>query len=339
MVHEWDPSMAPDAEVEAVVDLINATIRADLPADPTWDPVGYREYLTCTMPGERRACWIVADPNADRVLGVASMLLMDDIGVFELMVHPDGRRGGVGSALLLAAARRAADEGIPSLGVEAVGDTPAVPFYEANGFRWAYCEMRNVLDLSTVDWFRLGEMARGISSGYRVEYYRGGPPESLYPAYARAKESVRDDGDGDLDLRPSSYEPERLRASLATLAARGLAVYIVLARHEPTDTVAGLTEVVVPRQRPGRADQYDTIVVPEHRGYGIGRAMKARMLFELRSAEPRLQDVQTWHATEKEPMLKVNAELGFLPDREWREYEADVPDLLKRLGPTAARSR
>jgi hypothetical protein len=34
-------------------------------------------------------------------------------------------------------------------------------------------------------------------------------------------------------------------------------------------------------------------------------------------------------------MLKVNADLGFQPDREWREYEADVAELLKRLGPTS----
>jgi hypothetical protein len=30
-------------------------------------------------------------------------------------------------------------------------------------------------------------------------------------------------------------------------------------------------------------------------------------------------------------MLKVNADLGFKPDRQWREYEADVPELLEHL--------
>jgi GNAT superfamily N-acetyltransferase len=336
MVQEWDPAIAPEAELGAVVDLLNAAGEVDVPDDPRWRIDGYREYLCCTMPGERRACWLAPDPHADRLLGQANVLLMDDIGVIDLIVHPDARNHGVGSALLLAVARRAADDGIPSLGVEAIGDTPSVPFYEAHGFRWAYAEMRNVLDLSTVDWLKLGGMAQGIGSGYRVEYYPGGPPENLFAAYARAKESVRDDTDGDLALRPSSYDPERLRASLATLHARGLKPYIVLAVHESSGTVAGLTEVVVPRQRPGRADQYDTIVVPEHRGYGIGRAIKARMLFELRAAEPNLAEVQTWHALEKEPMLKVNAELGFQPDREWREYEADVNELLKRLGPSPA---
>lgn len=320
----------------AVIDLLNDAGEVDVPNDPRWRVEGYREYLCCTMPGERRACWVVPDPDDDRLLGQANVLLMDDIGVIDLIVHPDARGRGVGSALLLAMARRAHDEGIPSLGVEAIGDTPSIPFYERHGFRWAYAEIRNVLEFSAVDWLKLGGMAQGIGSGYRVEYYPGGPPESLFEAYAAAKESVRDDADGDLDLRPSSYDPERLRASLATLNGRGLKPYIVLAIHESTGDVAGLTEVVVPRQRPGRADQYDTIVMPQHRGNGIGRAIKARMLFELRAAEPKLKEVQTWHALEKDPMLKVNADLGFLPDREWREYEADVPDLLRKLGPSLA---
>ena len=73
----------------------------------------------------------------------------------------------------------------------------------------------------------------------------------------------------------------------------------------------------------------DTVVVPAHRGYGLGRALKARMLFELRSAEPQLTEVQTWNAFENEPMLRVNAELGFIPDRQWMEYEADVADLAR----------
>ena len=106
----------------------------------------------------------------------------------------------------------------------------------------------------------------------------------------------------------------------------------MVAIHERSGTVAGLTEVVTPVQHPTRADQYDTIVVPEHRGYGIGRAIKARMLFELRSAESGLHDVQTWNAPENEYMLKVNAELGFKADREWREYDAEVPDLVRHLG-------
>jgi GNAT superfamily N-acetyltransferase len=251
--------------------------------------------------------------------------------VLELLVRPDARRGGVGSTLLAAAAKRVAADGFDSIGVEVIGGTPAADFFEAHGFRCAFIEMRNILDLSTVDWPRLGGLAQGVGSGYRIEYHPGGPPERLLEEYAKAKASVRINPAYDLELRPSSYDSDRLRASVATLHARGLKPYIVLAVHEQSGNVAGLTEVVVPAQRPTRADQYDTIVVQAHRGYGLGRALKARMLFELRAAEPQLLDVQTWNAVGFESMRRVNAELGFQPDRQWREYEVDVEDLLRTI--------
>jgi GNAT superfamily N-acetyltransferase len=330
MVREWDPGTASATQVEAVLRTTNEVLATDTPEDPQWCSEYFREYLAVTMPGERRASWLAVDDRAE-LLGHASVLLLDDIAVLELLVRPSARRQGAGRQLLARAVRQASADGYDSIGVEVVGGTPGVAFYRSLGFRCAYVETRNVLDLADVDWLRLGEMARGIGAGYRVEYYPGGPPETLFEAYAVAKESTRDLA-GDLDLRPSSYDADRLRASLATLHGRGLEPYIVLAIHESSGAVAGLTEVVVPAQRRTRADQYDTIVVPAHRGYGIGRALKARMLFELRAAEPQLRDVQTWNAAENEPMLKVNADLGFKPDREWFEFDADVPELARRLG-------
>jgi len=337
MVREWDPRSAPSAEIDAVLATLNAAVCVDLPDDPPWRGDSFREYLSVTMPGERRVCWLAesgpgASARGEPVLGQANVLLLGDIAVLDLVVHPEARGAGLGRELLGAAVRRAFGEGFRSMGVEVVGDTPAVGFYERYGFRCAFVEIRNVLKMSTVDWSRLGEMAGGVGSGYHVEFYAGGPPEHMYAAYAEAKVIVRDSYElGDLELRPSSYEAERLRASLSTLHARGLRPYIVVGIHEPTGKVAGLTEVVVPAQRPTRADQYDTVVVPKHRGYGLGRAIKARMLFELRSAEPAITEVQTWNAFENEPMLKVNSELGFQPDRQWSEYEADITDLARLL--------
>lgn len=297
-----------------------------------------REYLAMTMPGERKTMWLAEETTGDAMRGVpplgqASILLVGDIGVVDIIVHPKARRLGVGRTLLTEVVRRARSEGFPTLGVEVPGDTSGVDFYRHFGFSCAFTEMRSVLELASVDWFSLGEMAARIGAGYRIEFHAGGPPEPLFAAYAAAKAEVREAYDlGDLELRPSSYEPQRLRASMDTLAARGLKLYVVLALHEQSGDVAGLTEVVVPAQHPTRADQYDTVVVPRHRGYGVGRAIKARMLSELRSAEPGITQVQTWNAAINEPLIRVNQELGFVPDRQWLEYEAEVSDLARRLG-------
>jgi GNAT superfamily N-acetyltransferase len=332
-LREWDPGNAADADLRLWLDAYNTALSADLPLDPPWGLASLRGYLSRTMPGEARVNWLVDsdDSGSPAVLGHASLLMLDGLAVVEIFVVPEARRRGIGRALLAAAAHRSRADGLRTIGVEVAGGTTGVEFCESQGFRWAYVEMRSLLDLSTMDWQHISEMAAGVVTGYHVEYHCDGLPDHLLAAYAEAKEQRRVNQPGDLDLRPSSYSPERLRSSIATLRDRGLKPHIVLAMHESTGRVAGLTEVVVPAQKPTRADQYDTIVRPEFNGLGLGRALKARMLLELRDAEPQLREVQTWHATENEQLQLVNDELGFKPDREWREYDADTVDLCDRL--------
>jgi GNAT superfamily N-acetyltransferase len=333
-VREWDPRAAADGEIQSLVETVNAVLAEDLPDDPPWREAQVREYLAETMPGERRISWVAEDDRLaegeSRIFAHVNLLLLGNIGVLEVLVHPRLRRRGLGRELVAVAVRRSYLEGFSSIGVEAIGDTPAIAFYESMGFEKEYVETRSVLHLSKVDWDTLGEMANGISEGYRVEYHPGGPPDDVIEAYAQAKLEADDD---DPEMQPRSSDPQRLKDSLVTLHRRGLKPYIVLAVHQASGAVAGLTEVVVPAQHPERADQYDTIVARDHRGYGIDRAIKARMLFELRAAEPGLLEVQTWNAQHNESMLKVNADLGFQSDRDWYEYSADVSDLVQKLAP------
>jgi len=333
-IREWDPGAASDADLAAWLRAYNGALSTDLPDDPPWGRGKLREYLAVTMPGERRLTWLAEDetaPTEQRIRGYGRLLMLNGLGVLELYVVPAARRHGLGRRLLRTIVDRAIAEGFTTLGVEAPGATASAAFYQRHGFTHAYTEMRSILELATVDWPHVAEMASAIVHGYEVEIHPGDLPDGILPAYAEAKQVRRLDPTGDLELRPSSYDPERLRASLRCLQARGLKPYIVLAKHERTGTVAGLTELVVPAQHPTRADQYDTIIVPEHNGYGLARALKARMLLELRKAEPQLREVQTWHAAVNEQLQQVNKELGFQPDREWREYEADARDLAARL--------
>ncbi len=332
-MREWDPRDASAAEIQSLVNTVNAVLASDLPDDPPWIDGQVRDYLVETMPGERRISWVAEDdrlPEGEsEIFAAVSMLLLDGIGVIEILVRPSLRRRGLGRQLAAVAARRAYLEGFSTIGVEAIGGTPAIAFYEALGFDREYVETRSVLTLSGMDWPALTVMANSIGTGYRIEFHPGGPPDHLLEAYAQAKLEAQDDDE--LDLAPRSSDPQRLRDSLDTLHRRGLKPYIVLALHDESGTVAGLTEVVVPAHHPERADQYDTIVVRDHRGYGIDRAIKARMLFELRGAEPGLREVQTWNAQHNESMLKVNAELGYQADRDWYEYGADVSQLVQSL--------
>ncbi|MGH3664110.1 MAG: GNAT family N-acetyltransferase [Micromonosporaceae bacterium] len=339
-VREWDPQSAAAADVEAWRCLINDLLKTDLPDEPAWRPDLLREYLAVNLPEERRLMWFAeqadnpgSQSDGDRVLGAASLLLAGgEAGVLNVLVRPDARRNRIAQALLTAAAWRANAEHVRILTVEVIAGTGAAKFYEACGFERTLVEVRHRLCLEDVDWPRTEQIAGRLATGYRVEHFPGGLPEELLEPYARAKLMLRELPGTDLHTdQMVRIEANRLRASLITLQRRGLRAYVVLVIHEQTEQIAGLTELVVPAHRPERADQYDTLVVPAHRGYGLGLAMKARMLLALRDVESQVVDVVTWQTTEMEQMARVNSELGFTPDREWYEYETDVASLLSRL--------
>ena len=114
------------------METVNAVLAVDLPDDPPWQDVQVREYLAETVPGERRICWVAEDdrlPEGEsEIFAHVSILLLGDIGVLEVMVKPSLRRRGLGRELVAVAVRRAYLEGFSSIGVEAIGGTPAMPF-------------------------------------------------------------------------------------------------------------------------------------------------------------------------------------------------------------------
>src|SRR4029453_54167 len=118
--------------------------------------VEVRDYLAETMPGERRISWVAEDdrlPEGESaIFAHISMLLLGDIGVLEGIVLPRCGRRGPGRQLVAVAARRAYLEGFSTIGVEAIGGTPAIAFYESLGFEREDVETRSVLNLASVDW-------------------------------------------------------------------------------------------------------------------------------------------------------------------------------------------
>lgn len=169
--------------------------------------------------------------------------------------------------------------------------------------------LAQVYRISAIDPARSGEPTE-LAAGYRAESWFGSTPDALRPLVARMHEvTMADAPAGETGYVPEPFTPERVAAEEAQATASGrvqLSVLVLAADGSP----AGYTQLhVVPAE--AIAWQQDTVVAPEHRGRGIGRALKTRSARLLADAHPGLRRAMTFNAAENVHMLRINEELGW----------------------------
>lgn len=316
------------AEAVAWHRVVAASTVHDLPGVPAPDLGQIRAQLTRPALGSHRLTWLAA--GADGVpVGVAGLRVFtspgqEHLAELELHVDPAHRRRGTGSLLLSAVVAACRTEDRRSLIASAAADGPGEAFSETWGFRRALTLNHLVLRLDGTDRSDLLRLAGAEHPGYRLTGWTGTVPDGLAAAFAAAKNAMNDMPVGDLDYGSVAWDAGRVRAMAAVVADRGDTLLTVAAVHD-SGTMAGYTEILIPRGSGPRAQQYDTAVVPEHRGHGLGLWVKAAMVRQLRAEYPGVVEIETDNADDNVHMLAVNHRLGFSSYRRTCELQLDVP--------------
>jgi GNAT superfamily N-acetyltransferase len=162
----------------------------------------------------------------------------------------------------------------------------------------------------------LGDLQAAVAPHHRdyelVSWPEGCPDEHV-EQYCNLLSLVDDEVPLDeLEMQPKRWTAERLRAAEAhrrTQGHFGSATVAVAA----DGSLAGYTELTGSPRQPGRLNQRDTLVRPEHRGHRLGLALKLTNLRALQSRLPDPARIHTWNAEANHPMIAVNDHLGFRP--------------------------
>ncbi|KOY57872.1 GNAT family N-acetyltransferase [Streptomyces sp. XY332] len=304
-----------DAEVDAWASVLTAAHAADLPGVPVPTRVEIAGRLR-VAPTTGRHVHFAADE------GVASLLLFTDPGnahtasLDVLQVRPDARRRGIGTALWHRVREELLAQGRTSVSTMADLGGAGQAFAESLGFEnvlplaWYVQDVRDVRDVAT----GTAGAEHGLPAGYELLCWEGLVPQAWVAAAALAHGSMEDAPTGDMDEQTPAWTPQRLHTVQRLVLDRGGRM-LMAAAVTPAGEVAAYTSLVLPDPAAPRALQYDTVVVPAHRGRGLGRAVKLRMLGEATARFPALREIATSVADENTPMRTVNAALGYRRER------------------------
>ncbi|MEJ7757694.1 MAG: GNAT family N-acetyltransferase [Nocardioidaceae bacterium] len=266
--------------------------------------------------------------------GLLEIPSMDNphLAILEVVVAPPVRGQGIGSALVDYAVRRTTELGRRSVVAEvnvplhADEAHPYSRFAARHGFTRRLVELHQVMDYPSPPDL-LAELEQGCAAhcrDYRLVSWGDHCPDEYVEQFCALLAAMGDHAPpASWTWKPRRWDFERLRDTEARRIDQGRRSYTTVAVMMD-GSLAGYTQLGVPTHDPLRIFQWDTLVLPVHRGHRLGMALK---LANLKRAQAEHRDprvLHTWNAEGNEPMLAVNGQLGFHPVERVEEWQLDL---------------
>lgn len=279
------------------------------------DPLQIRD-ANRRIPPERLAHYWNASVDGQVVGRLrASARIMDDpvVGRVAIQVLPDFQRQGIGMALLGIAEEYLRSRGAVrfQVGIES-GDGDAASavagrrFAARHGYRMYQRMVLRTLELPA-------SLDLTVDAGYRVDVVTGDLTDAEVEDLVVLRKRMNTDAPhGDIDPVDEAWDADRVRHEFHPV--EGL-TFLRAYAHTTDGQLAGFStvshEVAADPELNGMLWQADTLVLREHRGHGLGRALKSHAIDTAQRHLPQLTWTRTMNAEENLPMIRINEELGY----------------------------
>jgi GNAT superfamily N-acetyltransferase len=317
------------AAVAVSVDLTNIAQRVD---DPDGRPsipeliAGWLEFGWDLEPDERYLCY---SGDGDEPVAVFEVGLptRDNRHLVwgNVVVHPEHRRRGYGTALVAELVRRTEAVGRTTIWLGAAEDDPgARAFLEHCGFHYASHDARRRQVLADLDHDALDRLhaeAARAAADYELERLVPPTDDAVLEQLVEVTAAINDAPMGDLTFEDEVFDLARLRDVETARLGRHDKIYRIAARHRETGVVGGHTLVGLNPLDATHAWQGDTAVHRDHRGHRLGLLLKIEMMRWLAEVEPQVVEIETWNHADNRYMIDVNEAIGYRLSRVFAMFE------------------
>jgi GNAT superfamily N-acetyltransferase len=243
--------------------------------------------------------------------GTAELPLRDNTRIVyvDVFTAPEHRRRGHGAAVVEAIEEIGRDGDRSVLFAEAVWELDAVDpvpqaFAEGVGFSLDLMDAMRELPLpATLPPLR-------VADGYTIHSWRNVCPEEWVRGYADVRRLLMEEApSGDIALENEFWDVARTREEERVWADQRRTPQVSVAVSDDGEVV-GHTQLLFSADSVN-VFQWDTLVLPTHRGHGLGLALKVTTMLEAADLLEGRRRIITYNAAGNEPMIRVNKTLGF----------------------------
>ncbi|NPD88229.1 MAG: GNAT family N-acetyltransferase [Asgard group archaeon] len=277
----------------------------------------YKESWKIPDISSRKSLWSLAINEDNLVIGygIASWnIKFDNLdkAYFSIYVSRLFRRKGYGSLLLKNILEKLPSQ-IEKLNSGSSENCDGLPFLRNLKTEESYVEMISIADLADFNLNQIINQAqeqkeKALAKGYEIIFVDNANYADYldYPEFVKVVESIWNDMPREnLSDEDSKVTVELHQEIYDYYKLRGAKYFTYVAMHKQTKKIVGFTTAAVYKYQPWVTWQDDTGIIHEHRGHGLGLAIKYQMLKKLLQ-ETKVKYWFTGNNHKNEHMIKIN---------------------------------